>query len=78
MNLHAQSIYIKNKTLQEITKEIPNLVTIVETNIYAAIIPNKKVLVTAASGKESLVKILNPINHEDLNQRKRTITSTKY
>ncbi|RIB18340.1 hypothetical protein C2G38_2184875, partial [Gigaspora rosea] len=44
--------------MKQITKEIPDLVTIVETSIYAAIIQNKKILVTAASGKESLY--MNP------------------
>ncbi|RIB02984.1 hypothetical protein C2G38_2226340 [Gigaspora rosea] len=39
--------------MKQITKEIPNLVTIVETNTFAATILSKKILVTAASGKES-------------------------
>ncbi|RIB17364.1 hypothetical protein C2G38_2187513 [Gigaspora rosea] len=37
---------------------MPDLVTIVEMSIYAAIIKNKKILVTATSGKESLY--MNP------------------
>ncbi|RIB29655.1 hypothetical protein C2G38_2154722 [Gigaspora rosea] len=44
--------------MKQITKEIPDLVTIVETSIYAAIIQNKKILVTPSSGEESLY--MNP------------------
>ena len=62
----------KRKILQEITKEIPNLVTIVDSNIYTAIIPNKKKPVIIASGKELLVWTLNSINHENPTKEKGT------
>ena len=54
---------------QEILQEIPNPVITADKNIPAANILLKQTLVKGVTGKELLAKILNPINHENFNQR---------